>query len=460
MAAFAPVYNVTAEAAVILSSHGLLVIAPLLATMENRTSVNLSCLRHLKHGRLLAHPEEAEAYAADLKAVDGALPGADLMPNGATTYANQLIDVCEAADLTHKVATAALLTGGGGGGGGAAAGGGGLGAPTGGGTLVHDLAMEIGNLTRAQALEATREVPQTYERERMAAVTRVLHWQPLESEVGNRGALHKARVSLDQGEWPSNQQMPYLSIKSGLGGAPLADLVQGVRSDGSVGLISADTGAADGNGYHHVAQYKLKLMTCMVVTLGETAKVGYESAGAGDVGGPVPTSMGFAEVVRVGSALDAGPRGGVGKAAMALLIVAFDDSVRAYTRAPYLNTPGRALMLATPNLMQSIQTQAAVAAQLKVTGDGNPKPAKKGKGNGNGDQPLKLSKADIQRITNGLRPKGGGGGAAAAAAAAVTTATTGGGGGGGGGNPAPGVEACGDFKKGKCNRGTNCRYSH
>lgn len=72
--------TVAVEAEQLRTKHGVESLAPLIATAESRSVIDLNALSNLKLGQLKVHNDRAADKCSSLKALDAAL-GADLMGN-------------------------------------------------------------------------------------------------------------------------------------------------------------------------------------------------------------------------------------------------------------------------------------------------------------------------------------------------------------------------------------------
>ena len=164
-----------------------------------------------------------------------------------------------------------------------------------------------------------------------------------EDEVGNRNALYKARRYLgidSEHTYPSQEQMPYMSVKSASGGGVTAPLAPTVDQEGKVVVVPTEGSAPNATtAYHVAAQAGMKMNTIFLELAGRDVPAGYDGAGAGVQPNGVRTQFGFSELLTYRAALDKGAKS-VPKGSFAQMIDACETALRTATKAPRLLTVG------------------------------------------------------------------------------------------------------------------------
>ena len=289
--------TISDEAGALMLGAGTLVLAPLFATLETRTTLNTRALSNLKFGELVTNPSKVVEYCTMLKQLDDATHAADnthalLMPGGSSTWASRVLD-------TVQDAVALLIPGGFG--------------PPGGvgmGTAVPDFATAIRDAVSATAVDQLKEVTTSYMTECHARVYDCYRLRMEEDMVGNRAALYKAHRYLGDGSehvYPSKEQFPLQAIKNSSGGGMSLPLVPTVNSSGHLGVATQESEVqVMRHSYVTAAHAKLKINTIFLELAGVGIPGGYDGSGAGKVPGKPDCQFGLSELLDYRAVLDRG----------------------------------------------------------------------------------------------------------------------------------------------------------
>jgi hypothetical protein len=358
-------HKITGEARALLVNYGLLELAPLIATFERVDEINVEVLAYLFHGRLANDPGRAAAYCECLKELDETLTDEDMMDE-ASTHTHNMIQLSRAAAKALSLEGNFNYTSG----------------PVDTGTAI---ASALTSFLDNRRSEDMTEVPIQFEQERRASFRDTYGFTLCESKIPNRAGLNKLKEGVvNQTSWPSEENLPYRSIKDSVGGGALQTKTLEVRGNDLTVADKATNEVVISNSWHAVRQYSLKVYGAVLVGHKVAVPVGYDARGTGKVpGDPKSYLIGWNEVNAFVEVLERGAKGGIPKDGMHTILMNADEEIRAFTREPTFYTPGAAISSVTTSVRQQVTGYVAgLAGNLSNAGSGKDKNGNKVAGGG------------------------------------------------------------------------------